>query len=48
MRVNDALLIAVQMILELAEQLNLKEYQVFLAELMSTMAAQNRIDSNVM
>ena len=47
-RVNNALLIALQKIMELAEQLNLKEYQALLTELMSTMAAQNRIDSGVM
>jgi hypothetical protein len=47
-RVNDALLIAIQKTLELAVQLNLKEYQTLLTELMSTMAAQNRIDSGVM
>src|SRR6266581_118814 len=47
-RVNNALLMAMQKIMELAEQLNLKEYQALLTELMSTMAAQNRIDSGVM
>ena len=47
-RVNNALLMALQKIMELAEQLNLKEYQALLAEQMSTMAAQNRIDSGVM
>jgi uncharacterized membrane protein len=39
-RVNNALLIAVQKIMELAEQLNLEEYQVYLAELKSKLAAQ--------
>ena len=47
-RVNNALLLAIQKIMELAEQLNLEEYQVFLTELMSKMVAQNRIDSGVM
>jgi uncharacterized membrane protein len=46
-RVNNALIMALQKIMELAEQLNLKEYQAYLTELMSTMAAQNRIDSGV-
>ena len=39
-RVNTALLIAVQKITELAEQLDLEEYQVYLTELKSKMAAQ--------
>ena len=39
-RVNNALLIAVQKIMELAEQLDLEEYQAYLAELKSKMAAQ--------
>ncbi len=47
-RVNNALLMAMQKIMELAEHLNLKEYQALLTELMSTMAAQNIIDSGVM
>jgi len=46
-RVNNALLTALQKIMELAEQLNLDEYQAYLTELKSTMAAQNRIDSGV-
>ncbi len=46
-RVNNALLTALQKIMEIAEHLNLKEYQAFLTELMSTMAAQNMIDSGV-
>jgi len=46
-RVNNALLMALQKIMELAEQLNLKEYQALLTELKSTMTAQNRIDSGV-
>jgi uncharacterized membrane protein len=46
-RVNNALLMALQKIIELAEQLNLREYQAFLTELMSTIAAQNMIDSGV-
>ena len=47
-RVNNALLMALQKITELAEHLNLKEYQALLTELMSTMAAQNRINPGVM
>jgi uncharacterized membrane protein len=39
-RINNTLLTAVQKIMELAEQLDLKEYQVFLVELKSKMAAQ--------
>ena len=39
-RVNNVLLIAVQKIMELAEQLDLEEYQVYLTELKSKMAAQ--------
>ena len=39
-RVNTALLLAVQKIMELAEQLDLEEYQVYLTELKSKMAAQ--------
>ncbi|MGZ3644828.1 MAG: DUF2254 domain-containing protein [Ktedonobacteraceae bacterium] len=39
-RVNTALLIAVQKIIELAQQLDLEEYQVYLTELKSKMAAQ--------
>ena len=46
-RVNNALLIALQKIMELAEHLNLREYLAFLTELMSTIAAMNRIDSGV-
>ncbi len=46
-RVNNALLTALQKIMELAEQLNLDEYHAYLTELKSTMAAQNRIDSGV-
>ena len=34
-------------IMELAEQLNLEEYQAFIVELMATLAAQHRIDSGV-
>jgi uncharacterized membrane protein len=44
-RVNNALLMALQKIMELAEHLNLREYQALLTELMSTIAAQNRIDN---
>jgi len=47
-RVNNALLTAVQKIMELAEQLGHKEYQAYLAELSSKIAAQNRMDSAVM
>ena len=39
-RVNTALLLAVQKIMELAEQLDLEEYQVYLTELKSKMATQ--------
>jgi uncharacterized membrane protein len=39
MRVNNALLIAVQKIMELAEQLDLQEYEAYLTELKSKMAA---------
>ncbi len=39
-RINNTLLSAVQKIIELAEQLNLNEYQIFLTELQSKMAAQ--------
>ena len=39
-RINNTLLTSVQKILELAEQLDLEEYQVYLAELKSKMAAQ--------
>jgi uncharacterized membrane protein len=39
-RINNTLLSAVQKIMELAEQLELVEYQVYLAELKSKMAAQ--------
>jgi uncharacterized membrane protein len=46
-RVNNALLMALQKIMELAEQLNLREYQALITEFMSTIAAQNRIDSGV-
>jgi uncharacterized membrane protein len=46
-RVNNALLMALQKIIELAEHLNLREYQAFLTELMSTIAARNMIDSGV-
>ena len=46
-RVNNALLMALQKVLELAEHLNLKEYQTTLTELMSAMAMQNMIDSGV-
>ena len=46
-RVNNALLTSLQKIMELAEHLNLREYQALLTELMSTIAAQNRIDSGV-
>jgi len=38
---------ALQKITELAEYLNLKEYQALLTELLSTMATQNIIDSGV-
>jgi uncharacterized membrane protein len=47
-RVTNVLLQAVQKIMELSEQLDLKEYQAYLAELKSKMTAQNRIDSAVM
>jgi uncharacterized membrane protein len=47
-RVNNALLIAVQKIMELAEKLDLQEYEAYLTELKSKMAAQIRIDSGVM
>ena len=46
-RVNKALLIAFQKIMEVVELLNLKEHQAFLTELISTLAAQNMIDSDV-
>lgn len=46
-RINQALLTALQKILELAEQLNHEEYQAFIVELMATLAAQQRIDSGV-
>jgi uncharacterized membrane protein len=46
-RVNNALLTALQKIMELSEHLNLKQYQTLLAELMSTMTAQNMIDSGL-
>jgi hypothetical protein len=41
------LLTALQKIMELAEQLNLEEYQAFIVELMATLAAQHRIDSGI-
>jgi uncharacterized membrane protein len=47
-RVNNALLTALQKIKESAEILNIQELQDLLTEMMSTMAAQNRIDSGVM
>jgi uncharacterized membrane protein len=47
-RVNEALLTALQKLIELSEHLNLKDYQTMLSELMSTMAAQNMIDTGVM
>jgi uncharacterized membrane protein len=46
-RVNNALLMAIQSIIELAGQLNLKEYQVFLAELNSEIQAQNMMGSGL-
>jgi uncharacterized membrane protein len=46
-RINNALLMALQQIMEVAELLNLKEHQALLIELMSTLAAQNMIDSSV-
>ncbi len=46
-RINNTLLSAVQKITELAEQLDLKEYQADLAERKAKMTAQNRIDSAV-
>jgi uncharacterized membrane protein len=46
-RVSNALLSSLQKIKELAEQLNIEAYQTLLAELISTMATQNRIDSGV-
>ncbi len=45
MRVNNALLMALQKIMELAELLNLREYQASLTELLSTIAALNRVGS---
>ena len=39
-RINNTLLTSVQKIIELAEQLDLEEYQVYLTELKSKMAAQ--------
>jgi uncharacterized membrane protein len=39
-RVNNVLLIAIQKIMELAEQLDREEYQVYLSELKSKLAAQ--------
>jgi hypothetical protein len=39
-RINNALLTAVQKIMELAEQLDLKEYQAYLAELKSKLTVQ--------
>jgi uncharacterized membrane protein len=39
-RVNNVLLIAMQKIIELAEQLDLKEYEAYLADLKSRLAAQ--------
>jgi uncharacterized membrane protein len=47
-RVNNALLLAIQNIMELAGQLDLIEYQAYLTELKSTIVEQNSIDSNVM
>ncbi len=46
-RVNNALLTALQKIKESAELLNIQELQNLLTEMISTMAAQNRIDSGV-
>jgi uncharacterized membrane protein len=46
-RVNNALLIAIQEIMELAEQLNLREYQAYLAELKTEIVAQNMMGSGI-
>jgi uncharacterized membrane protein len=46
-RVNNALLTAIQNIMQLAGQLDLNEYQAYLAELKSTIVEQNSIDSGV-
>ena len=46
-RVNNALLMAIQEIMELAEQLNLREYQAYLTELKTEIVAQNMMGSGI-